>query len=152
MNEKATSINNTNSLSKRDFALLLKQEILRQMELQISLLGIHTQDLHEMEGILADEFDNATIEEIRGRALRLSEAEQNRFEKLKTALRRIEIAIDHFSWDIFTCSQCGSAIDRKRLIAQPTTVLCCDCKTQQEELERRVHGYAPGRHMWHHNP
>ncbi len=151
MNTIASSINAINSLSDQDFALLLKQEILRQMELQKSLLGIHTRDLQDMEGILADEFDNATIEEIRDRAFRLSEAERNRYKKLETALRRIEIAMERSYWNVFICS-CGNNIDRKRLMAQPTTVLCCDCKTQQEELERRVHGYAPGRHMWHHNP
>lgn len=146
-----SSINAISSLLDQDFALLLKQEIQRQMELQKSLLGIHTRDLQDMEGLLADELDNATIEEIRNRAFRLSEAEYNRYKKLETALRRIEIAMERTYWDIFTCSRCGNDIDRKRLMAQPTTTLCCDCKAQQEESERRVHGYAPGRHMWHHN-
>lgn len=151
MNIMISSINAISSLSDQDFALLLKQEIQRQMELQKSLLGIHTRDLQDIEGVLADRFDNATIEEIRNRAFRLSEAEHNRYKKLETALRRLEIATERSYWNVFICS-CGNNIDRKRLMAQPTTTLCCDCKSQQEESERRVHGYAPGRHMWHHNP
>ena len=35
------------------------------------------------------------------------------------------------------CEACGEAIDLKRIRARPVAELCIDCKSEQEQLERR---------------
>jgi RNA polymerase-binding transcription factor DksA len=45
-----------------------------------------------------------------------------------------------------TCDDCGGRIPFDRLLAQPTTHLCRDCKSMEEQENLRKFGTQPGRH------
>lgn len=44
------------------------------------------------------------------------------------------------------CDDCGGEIPFARLLAQPTTHLCRDCKSKEEQAHLRKFGTQPGRH------
>ena len=79
----------------------------------------------------ADPADRASFESSRHRELRIRERELNLIFKIKSALKRI----DEGTFGI--CEECGGPIDAKRLRARPVTTMCIDCKTAQEEMEKR---------------
>ena len=73
------------------------------------------------------ELDNNFLLKLRGR-------EQKLLKKIDEAIKRIE------SGTYGVCESCGNPIGLKRLEARPVTTLCIDCKTQQEEDEKRQVG------------
>ncbi|NWG75235.1 MAG: TraR/DksA C4-type zinc finger protein, partial [Rubrivivax sp.] len=50
--------------------------------------------------------------------------------ELREALRRIRVG------EFGICERCGDDIDVNRLIAQPTSTVCIDCKRRMESLGR----------------
>jgi len=66
--------------------------------------------------------------------LRLRGREQKLLKKIDEAIVRI----DEGSYGI--CESCGGQISLKRLEARPVTTLCIECKTEQEENEKRQVG------------
>lgn len=72
----------------------------------------------------ATESDRTLLRRMRDREWKLA-------WKIREALDRIE----NGTYGI--CERCGKEISEKRLLARPVTTLCIDCKTLQEEDERR---------------
>ena len=70
------------------------------------------------------ELDNNFLLKLRGR-------EQKLLKKIDEAISRI----DGGTYGI--CESCGGEINTKRLEARPVTTLCIECKTAQEEEEKR---------------
>ena len=70
------------------------------------------------------ELDNNFLLKLRGR-------EQKLLKKIDEAILRI----DDGSYGV--CESCGGQINIKRLEARPVTTLCIECKTAQEEEEKR---------------
>jgi RNA polymerase-binding transcription factor len=70
------------------------------------------------------ELDNNFLLKLRGR-------EQRLLKKIDEAISRIDS--DNYG----ICESCGGQINIKRLEARPVTTLCIDCKTAQEEEEKR---------------
>jgi len=70
------------------------------------------------------ELDNNFLLKLRGR-------EQRLLKKIDEAISRI----DGGNYGI--CESCGGQINIKRLEARPVTTLCIECKTVQEEEEKR---------------
>jgi DnaK suppressor protein len=70
------------------------------------------------------ELDNNFLLKLRGR-------EQKLLKKIDEAISRI----DDGSYGV--CESCGGQINIKRLEARPVTTLCIECKTAQEEEEKR---------------
>jgi len=80
---------------------------------------------------LPDEVDHAASQSERNFELRIREREQKLIAKMEEVLVRI----DDGTYGV--CDGCGEEISEKRLIARPVTTLCIDCKTKQEQAERR---------------
>lgn len=81
-----------------------------------------------------DPTDQAVAELDSNFTLRLRGREQKLLKKIDEAIARIE------SGSYGVCETCGGQIGIKRLEARPVTTLCIDCKTQQEEDEKRNSG------------
>ena len=109
---------------------LLKQreELLSEAEQTInSKLGAEKQSFPDPTDQAAAELDNNTLLRLRGR-------EQKLLKKIDEAIARI----DEGSYGV--CETCGNPIGFKRLKARPVTTLCIECKTEQEENEKRQVG------------
>jgi len=107
----------------------------RQLETQLEeLLNKAEGTIDGMESqrsTFPDPADRATLESSRYRELRIRERELNLIFKIRSAIKRV----DNGTFGI--CEVCGGRIDDKRLRARPVTTMCIDCKTEQEEMERR---------------
>ena len=105
-----------------------RQELLEEAERTV---GGMTTDSKEN---FPDPTDRASLESNRNAMLRIRDRERKLISKIEDALRRIEDG----SYGL--CESCGGPIGVDRLRARPVTTLCIDCKSQQEEQERRVRG------------
>ena len=92
-----------------------------------SKLGADKQSFPDPTDQAAAELDNNFMLRLRGR-------EQKLLKKIDEAIARI----DEGSYGI--CESCGGQISLKRLEARPVTTLCIECKTEQEENEKRQVG------------
>ena len=81
---------------------------------------------------LPDEIDTASSEINLGITGRLRERERGLINKIDAALAKISDGI------YGTCENCGEEIGLKRLEARPVAELCIDCKSEQENIERRM--------------
>ena len=88
-------------------------------------------ELTKNQEIDPDELDVAVSESNRELSLRLANRERRMLRKIRYALDRIE------EGEYGMCINCGVPIGFRRLKARPVATLCIDCKTQQEQLERR---------------
>jgi len=78
-----------------------------------------------------DPTDRALLEGNRNLMLRIRDRERKLISKIDEALGRI----DDGSYG--RCEECGGDIGLDRLRARPVTTLCIECKSLQEDRERR---------------
>lgn len=78
-----------------------------------------------------DPTDRASHESSRNAVLRIRDRERKLLSKIDEALLRIE------DGSYGRCEECGGTIGVERLRARPVTTLCIECKSEQEDLERR---------------
>ena len=78
-----------------------------------------------------DEIDTASSEQNLAFQGRLRERESGLLSKITQALQKIEDGI------YGECESCGEQISLKRIKARPVAELCIDCKSEQEQFERR---------------
>jgi DnaK suppressor protein len=105
-----------------------REELLSEAEQTInSKLVAEKQSFPDPTDQAAAEHDNNFMLRLRGR-------EQKLLKKIDEAIARI----DEGTYGV--CESCGNPIGIKRLEARPVTTLCIECKTQQEEDERRQAG------------
>ena len=88
-------------------------------------------DMTDEEENFPDPTDRASVESDRNFLLRIRDRERKLIIKIKEALGRI----DNGTYGI--CEECGDDISEQRLKARPVTTFCIDCKTSQEENEKR---------------
>ena len=88
-------------------------------------------DMTDEEETFPDPTDRASVESDRNFLLRIRDRERKLIIKIKEALTRI----DNGTYGI--CEECGDEISEQRLKARPVTTYCIDCKTSQEENEKR---------------
>lgn len=88
-------------------------------------------NMTDEEESFPDPTDRASVESDRNFMLRIRDRERKLISKIREALDRI----DKGTYGI--CEECGEEISEQRLLARPVTTLCIDCKTSQEEDERR---------------
>ena len=81
-----------------------------------------------------DPTDQAVAELDNNFTLRLRGREQKLLKKIDEAIARID------GGTYGECESCGGQIGAKRLEARPVTTLCIECKTNQEEEEKRQTG------------
>ena len=59
-------------------------------------------------------------------------------ERERGLLSKINQALDKIAQGIYgECESCGEQISLKRIKARPVAKLCIDCKSEQEQIERR---------------
>lgn len=75
--------------------------------------------------------DRAALESERNATLRIRDRERKLLAKIEEALERIEDG----TYGI--CEACGEGISVERLRARPVTTLCIECKSDQEEKEKK---------------
>ena len=88
-------------------------------------------DIHVDPDDFPDEMDTASSEVNLQFTGRLREREQGLISKIEAALEKIE------DGTFGECITCGEDIGVKRLRARPVAELCIECKSEQEQLERR---------------
>lgn len=109
------------------FRNLIKHEI---AALSVNQAKTLTELIVEAEP-LPDMVDHATSQSDRNLELRIRARERNLIATMERAILRI----DNGTYGI--CDDCGEDISEKRLIARPVATFCIDCKTKQEEAEKR---------------
>ncbi len=109
---------------------IIRGQLLEQRE---ALLAGAENALNTLPGqtLFPDLGDQASAEIDRDFLLRLKGREQRLLKKIDDAVDRI----DNGTFGI--CEDCGNEIGIKRLLARPVTTMCIECKTLQEEEERR---------------
>ena len=88
-------------------------------------------DIHLDPDDFPDEIDTASSEMNLAFQGRLRERERGLLAKILQALQKIDDGI------YGECEDCGEAIGVKRIEARPVAELCIDCKSEQEQQERR---------------
>lgn len=83
------------------------------------------------EGGMGDPVDIASTE--------ITQASLQKIGKRETyLLKKIDLALHKIDERTFgECESCGEDIDPRRLMARPEAQLCIDCKTEQENVERK---------------
>ncbi|MBN1850647.1 MAG: TraR/DksA C4-type zinc finger protein [Deltaproteobacteria bacterium] len=94
------------------------------------------ENIHKVESGYADPFDWAAFNCQRDIHLRMRERECILINEIIDALEKIQDG----TYGI--CEECQEAISEKRLRASPITTLCIDCKTRQEEREKKRKRYS----------
>ena len=80
---------------------------------------------------LPDMVDTAASQSDRNFELMIRERERNLIAQMEKAILRI----DNGTYGI--CDDCGEDISERRLIARPVATFCIDCKTKQEQAEKK---------------
>lgn len=105
------------------------------LQLQLnSLLGEAEKTITGMETSkesFPDPTDRASLESNRNFTLRIRERERKLIKKIKESIDKIDRG------EFGLCEECGEEIGYERLKARPVTTLCINCKTKQEEEEKR---------------
>jgi DnaK suppressor protein len=112
--------------------LAIKKKLLKQREDLLSEAE-HTLNnkLSTEKESFPDPTDQAVAELDNNFLLKLRGREQKLLKKIDEAISRID------SGSYGVCESCGGQINIKRLEARPVTTLCIECKTAQEEEEKR---------------
>ena len=84
----------------------------------------------DMNGLLPDVFDLASVETERLHEYALKDRERRSLVELIDAIKRIDEGVYGI------CEECGKAISEKRLRAAPAATLCIECKAEAERRER----------------
>jgi DnaK suppressor protein len=102
-----------------------KRRILRHLE---DLSDTSVADIDTPSG---DSVDLASLEINQNSLVKVGKRELNHLKKIDTALQKM---VDGTYGE---CESCGEAIAVARLMARPVAQLCIDCKTAQENEERK---------------
>jgi DnaK suppressor protein len=112
--------------------LSIKKKLLKQrQELLSEAEQTLTSKISTEKESFPDPTDQAVAELDNNFMLRLRGREQKLLKKIDEAIARIE------GGTYGVCESCGEQIGAKRLEARPVTTLCIECKTAQEEEEKR---------------
>lgn len=118
-------------ISKEDLAEI-KKELFKERHRILSegdkTLG---NGLQQSPDDLPDFADQSSFESDRNFLLRLRDRERRLLAKIDEALQRIE------EGTFGICEECGKQIGIKRLKARPVVSMCIECKTKQEEEEKK---------------
>jgi DnaK suppressor protein len=118
-------------LKKRDMDRFKKLLIEQRDELMGNAQRTLSGDIHLDPDDFPDEIDTASSEMNLAFQGRLRERERGLLGKINKALGKIDEGI------FGECESCGEQITPKRIKARPVAELCIDCKSEQEQMERR---------------
>ncbi len=102
-----------------------KKKILRHLE---SLSNSSVEDLDSSSG---DSVDIASLEINQSNLQKIGKRETYLLKKIDIALKKID------DGTYGECEMCGEQIAVARLMARPVAQLCIDCKTEQENQEKK---------------
>jgi DnaK suppressor protein len=118
-------------LKKRDMQRFKKLLLEQRDELVENAKRTLSGDIHLDPDDFPDEIDTASSEMNLAFQGRLRERERGLIGKINQALAKIEDGV------YGECESCGEQISLKRIRARPVAELCIDCKSEQEQIERR---------------
>ncbi len=104
-----------------------KKRILRHLE---ELTDSSTQEMQFNSG---DPADIASLEINQSSLQKIGKREKFLLRKIDYALAKVE------NGTYGECENCGEPIGVARLMARPVAQLCIDCKTEQENSEKKFH-------------
>jgi len=98
--------------------------------------------LHHLETLSEsseEELDNGSGDSVDIASLEINQANLQKIGKRETyLLKKIDLALKKIDDGTYgECEMCGEPIAVARLMARPVAQLCIDCKTDQENQERR---------------
>lgn len=108
----------------RELLTARRQELMGEAERTVAGMNLLKENF-------PDPSDRASLESDRNATLRIRDRERKLIAKIDEALERIE------GGTYGLCEECGEPIAIDRLKARPVTTLCIECKSAQEEEERR---------------
>lgn len=85
----------------------------------------------DLDTASGDSVDIAALEINQNSLQKIGKRELNHLKKIDVALKKME------DGTYGECESCGEQISVARLMARPVAQLCIDCKTEQENEERR---------------
>ena len=124
-------------MKKKDLEQLAKlldeeeRRILRHLE------DISDTTVADLETPSGDSVDIAALEINQNSLVKVGKRELNHLKKIEGALKKME------EGTYGECESCGEQIGVARLMARPVAQLCIDCKTAQENEERRYSDRSP---------
>ncbi len=118
-------------MKKRDMQKFKKLLVQQREDLFGNAKRTLTGDIHLDPDDFPDEIDTASSEQNLAFMGRLRERERGLINKINEALDKIDQGV------FGKCVSCGEDIGLKRMQARPMAQLCIDCKSEQEQLERR---------------
>ena len=118
-------------MRKRELDRIKKELLRRKREIVDQAIDPRNGDLQSERENLLDSGDVANQEADQSFKIRIREREEKLLKKIDSALERMD------GGSYGACDDCGEAIEIKRLLARPVTTLCINCKSIQEEEEKK---------------
>jgi len=110
---------------------LYKDLLLQRVDNLVGSAGETLDTMSKGDDSFPDPIDRAMSESNRSIELRKRDRERKLIQKIKKAIRRTEDG----SYGV--CDECGEEISESRLKARPETILCINCKEEQEKVEKQ---------------
>ncbi|MCH7928024.1 MAG: RNA polymerase-binding protein DksA [Deltaproteobacteria bacterium] len=110
---------------------LYKDLLLQRVDNLVGSAGETLDTMSKGDDSFPDPIDRAMSESNRSIELRKRDRERKLIQKIKKAIQRTEDG----SYGV--CDECGEEISESRLKARPETILCINCKEEQEKVEKQ---------------
>lgn len=110
---------------------LYKDLLLQRVDNLVGSAGETLDTMSKGDDSFPDPIDRAMSESNRSIELRERDRERKLIQKIKKAIQRTEDG----SYGV--CDECGEEISESRLKARPETILCINCKEEQEKVEKQ---------------
>lgn len=108
------------------------RQLLNQRVDELRLEAGKTVETMDEEENFPDPSDRASMESNRNSILRMRDRDRKLIFKIQEALERLAAG------EYGVCEECAEEISIARLKARPVTTLCIDCKSDQENQERKA--------------
>lgn len=120
-------------MKKKDVDVLKAKLIEAKQRISRHLEDISDSSVADLDTASGDSVDIAALEINQNSLQKIGKREMNHLKKIDVALAKIARNDDSYG----ECENCGEEIAVARLMARPEAQLCIDCKTEQENEERR---------------
>jgi DnaK suppressor protein len=119
------------NMKKKDLDTI--KELLEEEKKRIHrhLEDISDSSVADLDTASGDSVDIASLEINQNSLQKIGKRELNHLKKIDVAIKKME------DGTYGECESCGEQIAVARLMARPVAQLCIDCKTEQENEERR---------------
>ncbi len=118
-------------MKKKELETLKEMLEEEKRRIQRHLDDLSDTSVADLETASGDSVDIASLEINQNSLLKIGKRELNHLKKIDAALAKFE------DGTFGECESCGEQIAVARLMARPVAQLCIDCKTAQENEERR---------------